>query len=57
MKRPKKTDKRKWLKCEFCGQRKPDTTVGPDPYAQDVMGDETPHKICASCSYNSAMDI
>ena len=53
----KNPDKRKWLKCEFCEKRKPDTTIGPDPYSQDVNGIDTPCKICADCHNERVMKI
>ena len=41
--------------CEFCGG--PDAVWQPDPYANDVDNDPTPHWICEECCAQLADDI
>lgn len=53
----KKTDKRKWLKCEFCQKKKQDTEKDKDPYAYEIWGDDTLHSICVDCYGDRAQDV
>lgn len=41
--------------CEGCGDV--NATFGPDPYQEDVEGDDTPHWLCESCRDQRADDI
>jgi len=41
--------------CYQCGDT--EATFGPDPYAEEIGGDDAPVWECACCRYQSAMDI
>lgn len=41
--------------CEECGNE--NATFGPDPYAEDIHGDDTPVWLCEGCSKSRAADI
>ena len=32
-------------------------TVGPDPYAMEIHGDETPVKFCVECRRKRALEV
>lgn len=42
--------------CHDCGETK-ECTWQPDPFAEEIRGDDTPHWQCADCAHESAMDI
>ena len=45
-------------KCEVCGETDySKLEYGPDPYAQEVRGDETFRWMCQHCLESSAQDI
>ena len=44
-------------KCCGSGKVGDDVIYGPDPYAEDVVGDDTPVWECEKCRYDSAQDI
>jgi hypothetical protein len=44
-------------KCCRCGKVGDDVTYGPDPFAEEIAGDDTPVWECEECRYQSAMDI
>ena len=41
--------------CINCGN--PEATCGPDPFMDEIHGDDTPVWLCERCRYESAMDI
>lgn len=45
--------------CEYCGEYldREELIYGPDPYAQEINGDETERVLCSSCYRQSAEDI
>lgn len=45
--------------CEagYSGCKKNEATYGPDPYAWEINGDETPCWLCDNCAHERAMDI
>lgn len=42
--------------CEVCGEVV-ECTYGPDPFAYDIHGDDTPVWECDQCRYESGRDI
>ena len=46
------------LQCEnsYCGAIE-DVSKGPNPFAQEIYGDDTPTTECGECRHQSAMDI
>lgn len=43
--------------CDYCGVRCGPGDCGPDSYASDLVGDDTPVLKCRACRHESAMDI
>lgn len=41
--------------CEQCGN--PDATYAPDPYAEEILDDETPVWLCEQCRADNALEI
>ena len=44
-------------KCCLCGATDESVSWGPDPYASEIDGDETPMWLCTSCAECRANDI
>ena len=56
--KPKKSNRPKPGRCEHCGKEFPgeDLIHGPDPFASEVNGDDTPTVLCKECYRQSVWD-
>ena len=46
------------MKCQGCGEVKPDVSCRPNAYANDVGNDpDAMHTVCDECDYHNRMDI
>lgn len=43
--------------CKDCGEREATHINEPDPYAEDICGDNTPTDLCEECYHESCMAI
>lgn len=54
---PKKTDKRKWLKCHGCKDRKETAVIREDTYHSEINDDHSLFPICDECYERSCDEI
>ena len=45
------------MKCDDCGQEKEDVTYTPDPYAEEIHGEENWMYLCGDCYQQRLWDI
>jgi hypothetical protein len=50
-------DNSNFKKCCSCGKVGDDVTYEPDPFYDEIFGNDTPVWECADCRYESTMEI